>query len=96
MAKVVYNSCFGGFSLSHLANTELRARKGAVEFDVRALARHDPDLVAVVEMLGERANGDYAKLAICEIPDGARYRIDEYDGAESVMMPDDYQWIVAK
>lgn len=49
--------------------------------------RHDPDLVAVVEELGEKANGECANLAIEEIPDGAEYEIDDYDGNESVVPP---------
>lgn len=59
------------------------------------LSRTDPLLVEAVETLGDAASGDYASLAIREIPDGSRYRIDEYDGNESVMTPDDYEWSVA-
>jgi hypothetical protein len=54
--------------------------------------RHDPILVQVVEELGEEADGDYAKLAIAEV--SGAYRIDEYDGSESVKQPDGYDWIV--
>jgi hypothetical protein len=46
--------------------------------------RTDPDLIAVVEELGEKANGSYAKLKIIEIPDDTEFYIDEYDGMESV------------
>ena len=50
--------------------------------------RHDPDLVAVVEDLGsEASSGDHARLRIIEIPDGAEYEIDEYDGHESILPP---------
>jgi hypothetical protein len=98
MAKVVYNSTFGGFSLSQLAADLLAKRKGWDESDTRpTLPRHDADLVAVVEALGcETASGDFAALAIWELPDGARYRIDEYDGSESVMTPGDYEWTLAE
>jgi hypothetical protein len=44
--------------------------------------RHDPDLVAVVEELGDEANGDSAKLRIEEIRLG--YSISNYDGMERV------------
>ena len=53
--------------------------------------RHDPVLVQVVEELGDKANGMCAELAIDEV-DGP-YRIDEYDGFESVESPDSYAWI---
>ncbi len=49
--------------------------------------RSDPDLIAVIEKLGEKANGMCANLCIEEIPDGAEYEIDEYDGFESVVPP---------
>jgi hypothetical protein len=98
MAKVVYNTRFGGFSLSQLAADLLAKRKGWDESDTYPLiSRHDRDLVAVVEALGcETASGDHAELAICELPDGARYRIDEYDGCERVMQPEDYEWTLAE
>jgi hypothetical protein len=57
----------------------------------RDVSRHDPILVQVVEELGEKANGECAKLAIDEI--SGPYRIDEYDGFESVECPDSYDWI---
>jgi hypothetical protein len=56
------------------------------------LPRHDKDLVAVVEKLGDKANGDCADLKVVEI-DSNLYRIDEYDGAESVETPEDIDWI---
>lgn len=57
--------------------------------------RHDPALVQVVEELGEAAGGEYANLKIAEVPSGTGYRIDEYDGMESVMTADDYVWTIA-
>lgn len=51
-------------------------------FETRPEKRDDPDLVAVVEELGERANGDHAQLAVVEIPDDVEYSIQEYDGIE--------------
>jgi len=53
--------------------------------------RHDPILVQVVEELGDKASGDCAKLAIAVV--FGPYRIDEYDGSESVKQPDGYDWI---
>lgn len=57
----------------------------------RNVERHDPALVQVVEELGDKANGEYAKLAIEEVY--GPYRIDEYDGFESVKTPGGYDWI---
>jgi hypothetical protein len=56
------------------------------------ISRHDPILVQVVEELGDKANGMCAKLAIDEV--SGPYRIDEYDGFESVVEPDGYDWII--
>jgi hypothetical protein len=57
--------------------------------------RHDPLLVQVVEELGDEANGLCARLRIVELPKGTLYRIDEYDGSESVQTQDSYDWTVA-
>lgn len=59
------------------------------------LERDDPVLTQVIEEMGDAANGDHAKLRIAEIPTGSRYRIDEYDGFESVETPDSYEWKTA-
>ena len=61
----------------------------------RYISRTDPLLVQVVEELGKEADGDFAELAIAEVEAGTRYRIDEYDGIESVMTVEDYDWSVA-
>jgi len=55
------------------------------------VSRHDPILVQVVEELGDKANGMCAKLAIANV--SGPYRIDEYDGNETVVEPDGYDWI---
>ena len=46
--------------------------------------RNDPDLIAVIERLGEKADGDYADIVIVEIPDDIAWYIDNYDGRETV------------
>jgi hypothetical protein len=50
----------------------------------RDLARDDPDLVAVVEELGNQANGRHAELKVVDIPDDVNWCIEEYDGREWV------------
>ena len=114
MTKVVYNACYGGFSLSDEAIemylnlkvwefTKTKESWGGSSYDVdgvedfydRYIDRADPVLVEVVEKLGDKANGTYAKLRIVDIPKGTLYRITEYDGYESIETKDDIDWKVA-
>lgn len=44
--------------------------------------RSDPDLVAVVEEMGEQANGQHAKLKVIEVPDEVKWHVEEYEGIE--------------
>jgi len=93
MTKVVYNSCYGGFSLSEDASNALLERRpdldmnpkyGHVPYD---LSRDDADLVWVVEFFGvEKAGGRHAALAIQEMPDGIPFQVEEYDGNETVVV----------
>lgn len=113
MHKVVYNACYGGFSLSmsaiewlnvHCEDPELRQlikdNLGQSELhltyeivDFFDNKRHHKDLVAVVEALGDNASGGCAALAIATIS-GKQYRIEEYDGSEEVVTPEDSDWII--
>lgn len=96
MAKIVINSCYGGFSLSREAS-ELYAQKTGAElgewnstwkyyekFRCREIARDDPLLVEIVEQMGKKASGYCADLKIVQIPDGIEWTIHEYDGNEWV------------
>lgn len=125
--KIVYNNCYGGYTLSYKAidwlsehgsestknfiaqkRIEAKEKEGfspaSQEILVNTkfyvmdavrnfLERHDPDLVAVVEALGKEVNGTFSELAIAEI-DEDKYFIDEYDGRETVVTPDDLCWTV--
>lgn len=55
-----------------------------LDFNFDNSKRADPDLVKAVEVLGSAASGQYSKLEVVEIPDNFEYRIDEYDGIETV------------
>lgn len=47
------------------------------------------------EKFGEEAHlyfGGAHQLKVVEIPDGSRYRIDEYDGSESYLLQDSEDW----
>lgn len=59
------------------------------------MERNDPLLVQVVEELGDEANGHCAELAIEEIPTGTMYRIDEYDGRETIETRESIDWKIA-
>lgn len=60
--------------------------------ELESLPRHDKDLVAVVEELGDKVNGYCAELGVVEINSNL-YRITEYDGAESIETPEYTDWI---
>jgi hypothetical protein len=95
--KVVINTCYGGFSLSILAQEEYLRRKGVKipekgawdrffgidDYEgVEEIDRTDPVLVSIVEEMGDRADGKYAELKVVEIPDGIQWSIHQYDGIE--------------
>lgn len=91
MPKVVYNNCYGGFGLSKEATNWLKTNYP--EIFNKELQRHDPRLVECVETLKEKASTKYSKLEIAEI-DGRLYRIEDYDGKETIVEPDDLDWII--
>ena len=88
---VLYNKCYGGFSYSTKAIEEYNKRLPAgstpidesVEDDIR---RDDPVMVQVCKELGPKANGEYANIAIKELPIKFKncFYIREYDGRETV------------
>ena len=49
-----------------------------------SIDRTDSDLIAVVEELGDEANGMFAELEVVEIPDNIDWEIDDYDGYETI------------
>ena len=46
--------------------------------------REDPDLIEIIEELGEESFGMFAYLKIVEIPDDVVYEITEFDGSETI------------
>lgn len=85
MTKIVINTCFGGFRLSEKAYGAL-----GIAWDNYGRAfreedgRDDPRLVEVVEQMGDKVNGQHAKLKVVEVPDDVEWTIEEYDGYEHV------------
>jgi hypothetical protein len=49
--------------------------------------RDDPALVRVVKKLGAAADGEYAALAVCAVPDGEAWELLEHGGQEEVVAP---------
>ena len=83
MTKVVVNRCFGGFGLSEEAYNELGLKWDGYGYDYND-KRTDPDLIRVVETLGNKANGQFADLEVVEVPDYVDWEIENYDGKEWV------------
>ena len=66
-------------------------------FYSKNLKRNDPTLIQVVEELGDEASGKCSHLIVVEIENGRWYKIDEYDGYESVEYRDiDDEWELAE
>ena len=87
MKKIVINACHGGFGLSDLAMrryAEMKKIEDVNTIHVYDIDRADPDLVQVVEELGEESYDRYADLKIVEIPEDVDWYIHEYDGLEHV------------
>ena len=89
-----YNFEIKESSISGLDYYEMTDKNGEdiFEDDIR---RDDPLLVQVVEELDNEADTQFSELCISELPKGTKYRIDEYDGLETVMTIDEYHWLVA-
>jgi hypothetical protein len=106
VTKVVFNACFGGFSISkecaefmaNLGNKEClhnlaEAEGGEFHGYLDDTPRHDAILILAVEALGKKASRSCSDIQIREIT-GDRYYIDEYDGSESVVTPRDISWTI--
>jgi hypothetical protein len=94
MTKIVYSACYGGFGLSEKAFARYKELGGTCDYDWE-IARTDPILVQVIEELGEEANNWASNLKITAVHAGTKYRIEEYDGFETVMTFEDYDWKIA-
>jgi hypothetical protein len=95
--KVVINNCHGGFYLSSKAIDFMKNAKDNFDPSDRECLfthRHDPDLVKMVETLGNEASGRCAKLEIQNV--SGPYYIYEYDGREDAREPESIFWIDPK
>lgn len=59
--------------------------------------RTDADLIAMIEEFGsEKCSSKYSRLTIKDVPSGSYYRINEYDGYESIEYRDKIDWLIAE
>lgn len=85
MTKIVINSDVGGFGISRAAYRKLRKLHDKhlpvmkSKYSFTDCPRDCPNLILVVEELGEKANGEPAKLKVIEVPDGVEWQIERDD-----------------
>lgn len=84
--KVVVNKRYGGFGLSEKARKMLNAEDITKVWELEETEnRNNPELINVVETLGDEVNTRFSELAVVEIPETATdWEINEYDGFETV------------
>jgi len=87
--EIMYNACYGGFSVSKEAVQCYLDLNGYVfrpYYIKRELERDDASMIKIVKQLGRRANGKHADIQIQSVP--IKYKdyieIGEDDGYESV------------
>jgi hypothetical protein len=87
--EIMFNACYGGFSVSKEAIQCYLDSNGYVfcPYHIcRGLERTDPSMIEIVKQLGARANGKCADIKIQSVP--IKYKdyveVGEYDGYESV------------
>ena len=91
--KIAFCASYGGFGLSKKCKQRMKYLGYKGPYDSWRIKRHDPILIQAIEDIGlQQASGECCKLAIAVIS-GHRYKIDEYDGCETVIEPKDIQWI---
>lgn len=98
--KIVINCCYGGFGVSEnfLKAYKIPYTKTAYGsfYPNEGIDRTDPRLIEYIETHGSKmASGSYSNLVVTEIPKGTLYRINEYDGYESIETANDIYWEVA-
>ena len=90
--KLMYNDCYGAFSLSQEAIREYNHRKADAapaldeEEEGYEIDRADLLMIQICSEMGAKADGKYAKIKIKSIPSryANYYSIKEYDGFENV------------
>jgi hypothetical protein len=88
---IMYNACYGGFSLSQAAMDEYKRRCPDAKMSRYEVSRNDQVMAQIVKEMGEAANGKHAKIKLRPIPVEYKdyYTIREYDGDENVVIMQD-------
>lgn len=93
--KISINVCHGGFNVTRAVYDELGIDwdecgflsndSFGIESDNRHEYRADPRLIAAIEKLGRnRSSGPCAHIKIIDIPDKAKWLIENHDGLEAI------------
>ena len=93
--EIVINKCYGGFGVSSAVYDELGItwdgygyldnESFGIESNNYDEYRTHPKLIKAIEKIGEeKASGDLAKLMVVSVPDGIDWKIDNYDGIETI------------
>jgi hypothetical protein len=86
---IMYNTCYGGFSLSQAAIDEYKRRcPDGKNPRMYQMDRDDQVMVQIIKEMGRKANGQFSDIRLQSIPVEYRehYKIEEYDGLESVVI----------
>lgn len=83
--QVVVNTCYGGFSLNVFGEDILQASGFNLRY-VGDIPRNHPVLTSMVERFGQDVAGECSTLSVktVDVPLGYTWRINEYDGKETV------------
>jgi len=97
VSPIVYNACYGGFSLSKNAIEHYNLIGAAKRLHPHDnVDREDPYLIRTIMALGHTAAGGCADLQIHLLSPDTVYRIDSYDGAETIRLFHDHDWRISK
>jgi len=99
--NVVINTCFGGFGISDEGKSVLEKRGVILDrWDDEEKLRTNKDLINLIKEGKINMNGDCASLSVVRIPkeyyDSGFWRLNEYDGAESIELDREGYKVFAK
>jgi hypothetical protein len=88
--RVLLNSCYGGFGFSNQFIEILKSHGITSKYDDEEL-RDNQRVIELAEEFGlVKASGQFAELKIKEIPPFYEWKIEEYDGNESLII--EFPW----
>lgn len=90
--EILVNTGYGGFRLPSIAKVWLM-QLGYTSDQAMYMGRGDcpRDLPDLVEAFKRYGNDHYSSIEVHTLPRGAAYRIDEYDGLETVVTENDWE-----